>query len=266
MTELNAVRDHDTEARHATSMPLPRELTTQSDPTTPSERRRRPAFAPINRAMADTDPACADDPRFRDLLGAEAWGRLPAPVQRRFARPLADGAVRIFRGSVTATSLSLAGRILARAARLVGGPLPDTDGATGPAVVVVSASPSLNGQIWTRTYTRPGRLPQTINSVKRFAGPTGLEEYLGWGLVMRLTVQGECGPCDTTSALVFRSAGYDLLLFRRRIPLPRLLTPGQCTITHRDEGAGRFSFTLSLDHERLGRLVHQVAHFDEASP
>jgi hypothetical protein len=41
--------------------------------------------------------------------------------------------------------------------------------------------------------------------------------------------------------------------------------PGTCTITHRDEGAGVFSFTLALDHPWLGRLAYQAALFEEVA-
>jgi hypothetical protein len=197
------------------------------------------------------------DPRFAGLLGPTAWLDLPPVVRARFARHVAPGAKRLFHGRVVTTKLSRAGRILARLARLVGGPLPETDGATGPATVLVTESPLLGGQVWTRTYTRDGRFPQTINSVKRFSGPTGLEEYLGHGLVMRLTLAVEDG------SLVFRSAGYDLEIAGRRVALPAWLTPGTCTITHRDLGGGLFAFTLELVHARLGRLAYQVAHFEE---
>lgn len=197
------------------------------------------------------------DTRFRRLLGESAWNGLPAVVQRRFSQRLMEGGARVFAGRVVSTDLSTAGRWLAWAARLVGGPLPDQDGAIGPATVLVTESPALGGQIWTRTYTRPGRFPQTINSVKRFGGPTGLEEFLGRGLVMRLTLHVEAG------ALVFRSAGYDVRVAGLRIPIPKALTPGVCTITHRDLGRERFSFELDLTHPVFGRLVHQVAHFEE---
>jgi hypothetical protein len=199
------------------------------------------------------------DTRFRELAGADAWARLPEAVRQRFSRPIGPGGMRLFRGQVIATSLSRTGRILARMAVLVGRPLPDQDGATGPATVIVTESPTLGGQIWTRTYSRPGRRPQTINSVKCFAGPTGLEEHLGHGLIMSLSLGVEAG------ALVFRSAGYALGIGRRRLRLPHWLMPGTCTITHRDEGAGVFSFTLALDHPWLGRLAYQAALFEEVA-
>ena len=201
----------------------------------------------------------AEDGRFRGLMGAPAWDRLPAVVRHRFSRHVGPGDRRLFHGEVVSTTLSGAGRLLARLARLVGGPLPDQDGATGPATVLVTECPALGGQIWTRTYCRPGRLPQTISSVKRFSGPTGLEEYLGHGLVMRLDLLVEAG------CLVFRSAGYDIEIRGRRLPVPVWLAPGICTVTHRDLGNGRFAFTLELEHPWLGRLAHQVAHFEEVS-
>jgi len=197
------------------------------------------------------------DDRFERLLGPAGWAILPAAVRRRFSRPLTPGAQRTFVGEVVHTAHTWPGLILARCVRLFGGPLPDTHDATGPSTVVVTRDDALGGQIWTRTYARPGRMPQTINSVKRFAGPTGLEEFLGVGLIMRLTLHAEAG------CLVFRSAGYDVEVAGRRVPLPRWLTPGLCTIRHRDEGGGHFSFRLTLDHPWLGRMVEQVAVYEE---
>lgn len=229
-------------------------IATRPNPKSTSRAAWGPACAGVTE-LADVGETV--DTRFRDLLGSEAWSRLPQIVRARFSKHVSPGGKRLFQGEVRTTTLSRTGRLLARLARLVGGPLPDGDGATGPATVMVTECPALGGQIWTRTYSRPGRFPQTINSVKRFSGPTGLEEYLGHGLVMRLTLHVEAG------ALVFRSAGYDVVLGGHRIPIPGWLSPGVCTITHRDEGDGRFTFTLALEHPWLGRLAHQEAVFEE---
>ena len=202
------------------------------------------------------------DPRYRRLLGERAWWALPVEVRRRFSRHLGAGEAIVYRGEVVLTELSRVGWLIAQAARLIGGPLPFTADATGPAVVTVTEEPALNGQIWSRQYPRPGGFPQVIHSAKRFTGPIGLEEYLGqfWGLglVMRLSMHVE----DRT--LVFRSAGYALEFGgRRAFALPRWLWPGRCEIRHRAETDHRFSFSLSLEHPLLGRLIHQVAFFED---
>ena len=81
---------------------------------------------------------------------------------------------------------------------------------------------------------------------KRFAGPTGLEEYAGFGVSMALLIS------VANEALCFRSAGYALQLGRFRLPMPEWLTPGDLTVTHADLGGGSFRFTLEIVHPRFG--------------
>ena len=212
------------------------------------------AIRPLVRSVGDD---AGRDGRYRLQLGETAWRRLPVAVLRRFSNSLADGEQTIYRGEVVVMELSRAGYVLAQAARLAGAPLPFTRNAVGPTVVVVTEVAERRGQIWSRSYPRPGRFPQVVHSLKRFAGPTGLEEYLGFGLVMRLTLHEEDGQ------LVFRSAGYALQLGRFTLRMPKWLEPGRCTVTHRNETDDRFSFTLTLDHPWFGRLVQQVAFFTE---
>lgn len=197
------------------------------------------------------------DARFRTLVGEAAWGELPAPVRYRFSKRLAPGDTIVYRGTVTATELSRAGRVLAFLARAIGAPLPLTNGATGPAMVAVMEDKQLNGQTWTRIYARPGTFPQTVHSAKRFRGPTGLEEYVGYGIGMALQVTVRDG------ALVFCSAHYFVEIGRWRWRVPKLLEPGLMQIVHREEGGGTFSFHLQLTHPLAGRLVHQVAYFHD---
>lgn len=198
------------------------------------------------------------DIRFRTLLGETAWAELPEAVQRRFSKRLGAGEVVVYRGEVLETELSRLGRLLSFLTRPIGAPLPLTDGATGPALVLVSEDAGLGGQCWLRIYTRTGKFPQSIHSAKRFRGPTGLEEYVGCGIGMALRVSVEAG------ALVFRSAGYFLALGSRRLPLPAFMCPGQMRIEHRDLGNGSFAFTLDVTHRLAGRLVYQLAHFRDA--
>lgn len=197
------------------------------------------------------------DLRFRSLLSAEAWAALPPAVRRRFSKRVTGGTTVAYRGGVVAVSANPAGRLLAEAARLIGGPLPLVF-EPGASVVTVTEDHVGQGQVWTRLYARRSGFPQVIHSAKRFAGPTGLEEYVGAGVGMALTVAVE------DEALVFRSAFYFVTVLGLRLRLPRWAEPGRLTIVHRDLGAGEFAFTLALDHPWLGRLVGQDATFKDA--
>ena len=201
-----------------------------------------------------------DDHRFRALLSPEDWGRLPVSIWRRFSKRLAEGATAVYVGEVDEAEISPAGFWFAQLARLIGGPLPTRADLGVPMIVAVTEDAASGGQIWTRICGRPHGFPQVIHSAKRFAGPTGLEEYLGWGLSMSLRV------CVTDGALVFQSAGFTFECAGRRLRLPAWLTPGDLTVTHADLGAGAFRFTLEIIHQRFGRIIRQSAMFRESAP
>lgn len=194
------------------------------------------------------------DLRFRALLPAADWAGLPLAVRRRFSKRMKAGTTVVYRGEAVAVQAHLTGRLLAQAARLIGAPLPLVF-TPGASVVTVTEDAVGRGQVWSRMYVRKDGFPQVIHSAKRFAGPTGLEEHVGGGVGMALTVTAEDG------ALVFRSAFYFATLLGLRLRLPRWTQPGDLTITHRDLGQGRFAFTLALDHPWLGRLLGQDAIF-----
>ncbi len=90
-------------------------------------------------------------------------------------------------------------------------------------VTVTEHGPS-GGQVWTRLYARPHGFPQAIHSAKRFAGPTGLEEYLGHGFGIALRVRAIAG------GIRFTSDHYFLSIAGLRIRLPRWASPGRLTI------------------------------------
>ena len=216
-----------------------------------SELPARPAE---HRTLGDTP---LGDLRFRALLGEAGWALLPAPIRKRFSKRLADGRTVVYVGQILEAKASRAGRWLIQAARLIGGPLPVGADVGVPSAVTVTEDMTTGGQIWTRLYARRDGFPQIIHSSKRFAGPTGLEEYIGYGIGMALTVHAEA------NALLFRSAGYFVQLFGKRFTLPSWLTPGALTVTHSEIGEGRFGFSLEIDHPRLGRLVRQYGVFRE---
>lgn len=197
------------------------------------------------------------DLRFRTLLGADGWARLPAAVRARFGKRLGGGRVATYAGEIVECRMSRLGWMLAQACRLMGGPLPLRCDIDVPAVVTVSEDPATGGQFWTRIYGRRRGFPQVIHSSKRFAGPTGLEEYLGRGFGMALALHAD------DHALRFSSDHYFLRIGPLRLRLPRWIEPGALSIGHVDCGDGLFAFTLALRHPLFGEIIHQTGLFRE---
>jgi hypothetical protein len=217
-------------------------------------RRTDPRVVPFPAAHRRSD---LGDLRFRRLVGEEGWGQLPDAVRARFARRRAGGRTIVYAGEVVDCRMSRCGWALAQLCRLVGGPLPLSREAFVPATVAVTEEESGEGQIWTRIYGRRRGFPQAIHSAKRFAGPTGLEEYIGRGLGIALRVEVE------NRALHFLSDHYFLRLGPLRLRFPAWLAPGRMRVSHVDCGGGWFAFVLTLDHRWLGRLIGQTALFEE---
>jgi hypothetical protein len=195
------------------------------------------------------------DLRFRSLVGEAGWAALPETTRARFGKRVADCRTAVYAGEIVECRMNLAGRILAQAARLIGGPLPLTRDPDLPALVSVTEDAGHGGQYWTRLYGRRRGFPQVIHSSKRFAGPTGLEEYIGRGIGIALRVEVADG------ALHFLSDHYFLQLGRLRLRLPRWLAPGRMRVSHIDCKHGLFAFVLRLDHPLFGEMVRQTAMF-----
>lgn len=217
------------------------------------------AGAGLRRRPENGAPPPKRDSRFQKLLGEADWAALPAAVRARFSAEHEVGASAVFRGRTTRLRMNAAGRVLAGLARFVGAPLPvDLRCKDCDAVVAVTDAAEGEGQIWTRLYARKNGFPQAIHSMKKFAGPTGLEEHVVdtpfFGLGMTLTLSAAAG------ALYFASADYFLRILRWRMPL---LAPGRMVIGHHDLGAGRFLFTLTLTHPVFGLMIDQETVFED---
>lgn len=198
------------------------------------------------------------DPRFEKLLGRGDWMRLPAPIRKRFGKRFRQGQSVAYQGIITDMKMSRSGWAFAHAARLIGAPLPfEKNSVTQPAVVIVTEDKKTNGQFWIRQYGRTRGFPQTVHSSKRFAGPTGLEEYIGYGIGMALKLEA------TEHALFFKSEHYFLQVFGRRVRLPNWLVPLNLTIGHHELGDHRFVFTLELSSKIFGQMIKQDAVFND---
>ena len=216
---------------------------------TPNARPKEPAPTPHAGALRDL--------RFRQLFGRDAWAMLPEAVQRRFGKRLGAGQSVTYAGQVLSCRMNVSGWVLAQACRIIGAPLPlERDGGVA-AVVSVTEDGASGGQIWTRVYARTRGFPQVIHSAKRFAGPTGLEEYLGRGVGIALSVSAIDG------GIRFASDHYFMRVGDWRLRMPRWMAPGLLTIDHVDCGEGAFTFTLALRHVLLGEVLYQHSLFND---
>lgn len=197
------------------------------------------------------------DLRFRTLVGKQQWQILPPAVQKRFSKRLNNGATAVYTGVVTQTRISRIGRWLTQLTRIIGSPLPRQLSTGTTAAVAVSEDKASSGQFWSRIYGRDSGFPQVIHSIKRFAGPTGLEEYVGCGIGMALRV--EC----SSDGIRFISDHYFLQLGKWRMRLPRWLSPGQVVVSHIDRQHGQFAFVLQLTHPWAGELIYQEILFHD---
>ena len=203
------------------------------------------------------------DHRFRNLVDLSDWNRLPEATRRRFTKHVTQGRTVIYVGRITAMRMNPVGRVLAHTLRLIGAPLPIGEDIGVPSVVSVTEDVATGGQIWTRLYASNKHFPQVIHSAKRFDGPTGLEEYIGFGIVMALKIRA------TEDALTFENAGYYFKLGKVRFRIPRLLEPGNLAVEHRNRGelgTGKFEFTLALKHRLFGDLLYQAGLYSEEKP
>jgi hypothetical protein len=208
----------------------------------------------------DADAGVAErsgDFRFRELLLPAEWAALPQAVRHRFSKRLSGAATAVYTGHVTMCAMSRTGWLLAQALRVIGAPLPLARQIGLPAIVTVKEDHASAGQNWTRVYARASGFPQVIHSTKRFSGSTGLEEYIGHGIRMALTLSVE------NSTLVFTSAGYFIDCGGFYLRLPRWLTPGKTVVTHSETTGNQFLFTLELSHSLFGTLVRQEALYSE---
>ncbi len=201
------------------------------------------------------DEPAVPDLRFSRLVGADAWAQLPKAVQARFAKRMLPGYSVTYEGEIVHCRLAPAGWLLAQLCRCIGAPLPLSDDTGVAATATVTEDGIGGGQVWSRMYARHSGFPQVIHSAKRFAGPTGLEEYLGGGFGIALIVRAD------PSGIAFFSDHYFLRLGPWRLRLPDWISPGELRIDHQDRGSGRFAFILSLHHAVLGELIHQVGRF-----
>jgi len=187
---------------------------------------------------------------LRDVLGPDAWSRLPEAVRERFVETAANAT---YAGTFEIVQASALGRAIAWLGTFFGTPVAPRAGTHVAARVLVQ--PDAHGVAWNREYLWPDGTRDVVRSTKVVTGGSLIEK-----LPARL-----CMPLDTYEdggVLHFVSRGYyfDLGL-GLRLWLPPLLSPGVTHVEHIDLGHGWFRFTMTVTHPLLGAVFFQTGRF-----
>jgi len=186
---------------------------------------------------------------LREVLGTDAWNRLPEAVRERFAdaTEAAD-----YAGAFEVVRASLLGRVFAWLGTLFGTPVAPRAELNVEACVRVR--PTADGVSWDREYRWADGTRHLVRSTKRVDEHGKLIEKLPARLCMPLDTFEEGG------VLHFVSRGYyfDLGI---KVWLPGLLSPGVTHVEHIDLGHGWFRFTMSVMHPLFGEVFFQTGRF-----
>jgi hypothetical protein len=191
---------------------------------------------------------------LRDVLGPDAWNRLPAAVRERFADSAGSAS---YAGAFEVVRASSFGRVVAWLGTWFGTPVaPRVENNVAARVLVV---PDADGVAWNREYLWSDGTKHLVRSTKVVTGEGTLIEKLPAGL---------CMPLDTFEGggvLHFVSRGYYFDLgagaFRFRLWLPTFMSPGVTHVEHIDLGHGWFRFTMTVTHPLLGEVFFQTGRF-----
>lgn len=203
------------------------------------------------------DRPASEGELIRHALGAH-WDALHPDIQARFARNPPPDRRLYYSGTLSELACSRIGGLMARLTRpLVGGALiADVDHNVPVDIEVFSRAG--DPAIFKRRVYRLNSGRQIVFTSRMVAGGPGeLIEYVSARLGMKLRLRASDGDLHFTSGTYFFELGG------RRIPIPRLFTPGDTWLLHRNAGHDCFDIRIEIRHPLLGLTFLQVGTFQE---
>ncbi|MEO8061746.1 MAG: DUF4166 domain-containing protein [Pseudomonadota bacterium] len=205
----------------------------------------------LPRILIDARASAGTRHGLRDVLGSEAWSRLPEAVRERFAATAGDVT---YAGAFEVVRASLLGRAFAWLGTLFGTPVAPRSGENVPARVFVR--PHAGGVDWNREYLWADGRSHLVRSTKVITDGGDLIEKLPARLCMPLAVHEAAGVLHFVSRAYYFDLGFGL-----RLPLPLFFSPGVTHVDHIDLGHGWFRFTLAVTHPLFGEMFFQTGRF-----
>jgi hypothetical protein len=212
---------------------------------------------PLTRTQALERVGTGTRHGVRDVIGMEAWNRLPEAVRGRFA-DTAEAAS--YAGAFEVVRASALGRVFAWIGTLFGTPVaPRVEDHVEARVLV---RPNAQGVVWDREYRWADGARHLVRSTKVVTGDGKLIEKLPARLCMPLDTFEEGGVLHFVSRGYYFDLRFGDLGFR--LWLPELLSPGVTHVEHIDLGHGWFRFTMTVTHPLFGEMFFQTGRFAAA--
>jgi hypothetical protein len=205
----------------------------------------------LPQELIDTRVTAGSRHGLRDVLGNEAWNRLPEAVRERFNATAGDVT---YAGVFEIVRASLLGRAFAWLGTLFGTPVTPHDGENIAARVLVR--PHAGGVDWDREYHWAAGRMDLVRSTKVVTVEGALVERLPARLCMPLAVHEVGGVLHFTSLSYYFDLGAGV-----HLPLPAFFSPGVTHVEHIDLGHGWFRFTLVVTHALFGEMFFQTGRF-----
>lgn len=191
---------------------------------------------------------------FKSQVG-ENWKNLSPNIQKRFDTDPPHNKPLKYDGIMTRVECSVLGKIFANLIRFSGALLPYS-GTNVPVDIEVYTKPDRLDIFKNRVYFFPSKKPFTFKSNMCLDKNGDVLEFVGFGLGMKIIVFEKEGN------LHFKDNGYFWQIGRLRIPLPRLLTPGNTYLIHSDMGEKQFGILIDITHPLFGRMYYQEGIFN----
>jgi hypothetical protein len=193
---------------------------------------------------------------LRDVLGPDAWNRLPEAVRERFAD---NAAAACYAGAFEVVRASAFGRVFAWLGILFGTPVvPRVENNVAARVLV---QPDAEGVAWNREYQWSDGTRHLVRSTKVVMDDGTLIEKLPARLCMPLHTFEAGGVLHFVSRGYYFDLGLGAVGTGLRLWLPSIASPGVTHVEHIDLGHGWFRFTMTVTHPLFGEMFFQTGRF-----
>jgi len=193
---------------------------------------------------------------LRDVLGNEAWNRLPDAVRERFAE---SSEAVTYAGAFEIVRASALGRLFAWLGTLFGTPVAPRVELDVESRVLVR--PNGQGVAWDREYRWADGTRHLVRSTKVVTDDGNLIEKLPARLCMPLDTFEDGGVLHFVSKGYYFDFGFGDFGRGLKLWLPDLLSPGITHVEHIDLGHGWFRFTMTVMHPQFGEMFFQTGRF-----